>query len=241
MKALPTALAAFISVSSVLLGLAGCAMPDPSASPLMRPYVARGQEPSWQVEIGPRTITFTTMDQRVVEKTPHPHIADNITTYRATSKSARISVEVRPHVCADTMSGMPHPDTVHVMVNEKTFQGCGGEPRALLIGAWTVIGINGAGAPTQPPVTITFDETGGTFGRAPCNAFTGAYELTGESLRLPNTAATRMACLPDTMAAETMFFDVLNKVNRFEVSAAGDLILHTAENRTLTATRTKDP
>jgi hypothetical protein len=37
------------------------------------------------------------------------------------------------------MSGMPFPKPVTVVLGEKTFTGCGGEPATLLRGAWIAI------------------------------------------------------------------------------------------------------
>jgi heat shock protein HslJ len=136
------------------------------------------------------------------------------------------------------MSGMPHPNEVVVVFDGKRLNGCGGDPAALLQGAeWVVEDINGAGVIDGSRVTLNFVSGQRISGRASCNAYTGAYTLTGETLTISNTGVTMMACAPALMQQENLFLDVLKNVQGFALAADGALILRAGDGRTLTARR----
>lgn len=67
------------------------------------------------------------------------------------------------------------------------------------------------------PVTATFAD-GQLTGVAPCNSFVGAYEGTGQPLRIGPLAATRRAC-PD-LALEDRFLTALGQTAEASFTAA---------------------
>jgi heat shock protein HslJ len=133
---------------------------------------------------------------------------------------------------------MPYPNEVTVMLDGKQFNGCGGDPAALLHGAeWVVEDINGTGIIDGSRVTVNFSADRRISGRASCNTYTGAYTLTGETLTISKTGVTMMACAPALMRQEDLFLDVLKNVNGFALAADGALILRAGDGRTVTARR----
>jgi heat shock protein HslJ len=162
--------------------------------------------------------------------------------YSGSAGGHTIVVTVLDTVCTDTMTGVPRPNTVEVARDGKAFKGCGGDPAALLRGQpWSVTDINGSALVERSRIVISFGPTGRVSGNASCNGFGGTYTITGEGLRFGETVATKRACLGPLMQQEAAFLGVLGAVNRFAISAGGALVLHTADGRTITATRLKPP
>lgn len=201
----------------------------------LTPLTARGNEPAWTLSLDQR-LRFTA-DGRVVEgRTPAGQMREGVRVQDGALTGHHVTVEVRGNVCRDSMSGMPHPYAVQVRVDERVFRGCGGRPVDLLVGReWVVDDIGGAAILERSRVTLRFGEDGPVGGRSSCNIFTGNYTLTGESLRLGPAATTRMACAPALMAQEQRFLAILQDVQRFDVDAAGALLLIAAQDRWLRA------
>jgi heat shock protein HslJ len=86
-------------------------------------------------------------------------------------------------------------------------------------------------------VTLVFGPAGRVFGSGGCNHYNGAAELTGEGLRFGPLAATMMACPEALMAQEGLFFQTLDRVDRFDISPDGALLLIAAGETVLTARR----
>ena len=96
-------------------------------------FRARGNEPDWQLGIGPQTMTLVAQDRqsRTTVAAPRPTVTDGATKYVAGSTALTVPVYDRP--CVDSMSGMPHPKTVEVRhAGTRTLLGCAGEPADLL-------------------------------------------------------------------------------------------------------------
>jgi heat shock protein HslJ/uncharacterized membrane protein len=209
----------------------------PVAPALNGPVTARGNEPAWTLTLDQR-LRFTN-DGRVIEgRTPAGQVRDGVRIHDGALTGHHVTVEVRDRVCRDSMSGMPHPLTVQVRVDDRRFAGCGGRPLDLLLGAaWVVEDIGGAGIIDRSRVTLRFGDDGKVGGRASCNIFTGSYTLTGESLTFGKAASAMMACAPALMEQERRFLDLLQSVHRFEISDSGALVLVTPDNRRITARR----
>jgi heat shock protein HslJ/membrane-bound inhibitor of C-type lysozyme len=213
--------------------------PAPAGSPAATyaPLTARGNEPAWTLVLDQR-LRFAT-DGRVIEgRTPAGQMRDGARIHDGALTGHHVTVEVRERVCGDSMSGMPHPYTVHVRVDDRTFRGCGGRPVDLLLGAaWVIEDIGGAGIVDRSRATLRFGDDGKVGGRASCNIFTGSYALTGESLTFGKVASSMMACAPALMEQERRFLDLLQAVHRFEIGDSGALVLITPDNRRITASR----
>jgi heat shock protein HslJ len=149
-----------------------------------------------------------------------------------------LQVTVTPRLCIDSMSGLPRPDTVSVVLDGRTLRGCGGDPASLLQGGeWTVENIGGAGPVDGSRATLNFDVDGQLSGSASCNRYSGSYRWSGEGLSVsPKTAMTLMACVPALMEQENRFMQLLGQTRGFRFGADGALILEAAGG-TVTARR----
>jgi uncharacterized membrane protein len=52
--------------------------------------------------------------------------------YAARTASHDLTVRIFDRTCTDTMSGMPHPNVVEIVLDGKQLEGCGDDPGALL-------------------------------------------------------------------------------------------------------------
>lgn len=203
-------------------------------------FTATGNEPGWRVDIAPEAwLVFRPQegDRLLVEPAPAPSIADGVTRYAAEASGRSLTLEMAPKLCRDTMTGMPRPMTVSLTADGRTLNGCGGAPAALLAGEeWTVTEIAGVAVPAGEPVTLKFEETGHLSGQAPCNRYMGGFSIGGEGVTLGPLGSTMMACGDDAMQRERAFFDLMAKVNRFDIED-GALVLHASDGQTVRATR----
>jgi heat shock protein HslJ/uncharacterized lipoprotein YbaY len=201
---------------------------------------ATGNEPGWRLELGAATLSFATAEgNRSIEApTPLPRvISPDQRRYSARIGSRDMTIDIAERVCVDSMTGMPHPQAVRIRFSGKTYSGCGGDPATLLQGTeWRVQDIDGALVP-RSRATLSFADEGRVTGRASCNAFGAEYSLTGERLVINRAAATMMACDAALMQQEKQFLDLLQKTERFEITADGALVLHSAGQRSITARR----
>jgi heat shock protein HslJ/membrane-bound inhibitor of C-type lysozyme len=222
------------TVGATTPSAAAAAAPVP---PIAADLRAGGNEPSWSLDLG-KTLRFRTGQVSVEGPAPPARIADGVRRHEGIVQGRAIVVEVRTQRCTDSMSGMPHPQTVQVQFDGKIFRGCGGRPLDLLLGAaWVVEDIGGAGIIDRSRATLRLGDDGKVGGRASCNIFTGSYTLTGESLTFGKVTGSMMACAPALMEQERRFLDLLQAVHRFEISDSGALVLITPDNRRITARR----
>ena len=204
------------------------------------PFRATGNEPGWRLDIGESEMTLLADngETRLVTPTPTPEKAQGSRKYVATSGGSDLTVTILDQLCTDSMTGMPHPNTVVVLFQGRTLNGCGGDPAALLRdGEWVVQDISGVRLANRSRITLAFGPDGRISGNASCNRYSAAYSLTGEGMLIAKVSATRMACEPPLMRQEQAFLDLLSRVNRFEIGPSGTLILHTGDRRTITARR----
>jgi heat shock protein HslJ len=213
---------------------------DQSAATASAPFRATGNEPSWRLDIGSTEMTLLTNfgQDRLVAATPKAQVTGGTTTYVARTSQGELTATIVNHSCVDSMSGMPHPQSVKVLVGGKTLTGCGGEPASLLQGAeWAVAEIGGAPLVAGSKVTLDFAPDGRLSGNSSCNRFTSAYTLSGEGLAISKAASTRMMCDATLMDQERRFLDTLGAVKNFSIAADGALLLNTGDGRTIKARR----
>lgn len=218
--------------------LAACAqIAPPAAAPgdSEAPLRARGQEPSWSLLLTGEQLQWQAGDQTfTTQMRPQPSASGM--RLAGMHEGKIIEVWTRARVCRDSMSGMPHPYEVLVRLDERRYAGCGGEPAALLQGEWQVSALAG-GLPADAQLTLQFDARGRVSGRAGCNRYTSSYTLGGEGLGIAAGVATRMACAPALMDAESRYLRQLEAVQRFDVGDDGTLQLIGAQGQRILARR----
>jgi len=93
----------------------------------------------------------------------------------------------------------------------------------------SVDGTATAAIPESPPFAV-FDD-GAIAGSSGCNTYNGTYEIDGDSMVIGPLATTLMACTPELMGQETLYFELLAQVDGYEVSGdklmmmSGDTVL----------------
>jgi heat shock protein HslJ len=201
---------------------------------------AGGNEPSWRVDMNATELVLTTLDGEVRAGAPaiDSNSADGAVVYVATGEQGEIALKLMDQLCVDSMSGMPHPQTVQVRVDGRELTGCGGDPASLLQGPeWTVEEIGGAALVPESAVTLNFGTDGSVSGASSCNRFMSGFELTGESLSIKQGAGSMMMCEEPLMEQEGRFLALLATINQFQITPDGALLLKAADGRTIRAKR----
>jgi len=200
---------------------------------------AQGNEPGWRLDIdGDRMTLVTQSGDRRVAPTPAAQRTSAFTRYAARVDGSDVTATIFNRPCKDTMTGMPHPHAVEVLLDGKKLNGCGGDPAALLQGReWVVEDIDGKGVIDRARVTLSFDADGRVSGRGSCNSYSAQYALSGEGLTVSKAARTMMACGDALMQQEALFLDLLQRVRGFDLAPDGALVLRTDDRRTITARR----
>lgn len=212
----------------------------PAAVPAISAVRARGNEPFWSVDLSEAAIVLTTPEGETRTGPPvlDTTFDDGAVLFVATGDKGEIAVKVLDRVCTDSMTGMPHPQSVQVWAGGQELQGCGGDPASLLQGAeWTVEEFGGKTPAKDSRITLTFGADGSLSGSSSCNRLATSYKLTGESLAIAQGAGTMMACEPPVMEQESAFLALLPQVNQFGVADDGALLLKLADGRTIRARR----
>lgn len=211
------------------LALGGCVEPPPLPPPPPTGplYVALGTEPFWRLTMNSAEIVFTEANApgvQIAQPTPRPIIGVAGEIYQ----TPRINVNVVHARCSDGMSDRIYPDKVQVRVDNRAFEGCGGEPMApamLSNTSWGVESVNGRPAPGGDRFFVRFegDRLSARFG---CNSMGGSYRVQGQTLTAGPIAATRMAC-PD-MSFEDQAGRILSQPVGLQWSAGDRLTMSNA-------------
>lgn len=209
---------------------------------LALPFIARGQEPGWHLRIDADAMVLRAHhgEEHLNFPTPNPEFSAEGSRYVATASGRRLSVQISPGVCRDTMTGMPYPFRVRYQLDEDRQAGCGGDPAMLISGPeWRIERLGEREVLDGSNVTIQFlGEDARVAGSASCNRFSGGMRLTGEGLRIDQLAATMMACAdPDLTAQEKRLLTLLQSVSRFDIDEQGRLLLHAGEQQAIVARR----
>ncbi|WP_423069454.1 META domain-containing protein [Devosia sp. CN2-171] len=200
---------------------------------------ARGNEPSWNVQVTDQAIIFNTIDGPTVSVEPVPaaKTANEVIVYAAAVDGKPFALVVADKICSDSMTGMPFPKTVAVVVGEQAYIGCGGESLSLLLGDWQVEEIGGQAVVAGSDTSIAFDLDGRVHGNSSCNRFFGSFALSGEALTISNTGGTMMACDDGLMEQEQRFLTALATVRRFERTPEGRMRLVDDNGRAVVSVR----
>jgi len=201
-----------------------CALLKPRTQGL----TAQGNEPAWRLDLDDQHLVLVTDygRRRLEAPAPAPEAFADGRRYRATTSEGTMVVTAQEAICVDTMSGMPYPTTVTVVLADRTLHGCGGDPAVLLQGDdWLVTELDATPLVPRSRVTLRFDAGGRVSGQASCNRYTASYTLTGEELRIGPAATTRMACPAPLLAQEARFLALLRAVHCFTIPSAGTLQL----------------
>jgi heat shock protein HslJ len=205
---------------------------------------ARGNEPGWHLEVWQDRLVLERQGSTSAVAYNAPTITpiEGGKQYAAGNGKRTIKVAVIERVCTDTMTGMPYPRTVEVVRggDDEKLHGCGGEPATLLQGEWRVQRINDEPVTVMPRATLMFGLDGRVSGKAFCNTYSGGYTLTGEGLTFTGIAATMMACMEPLDALEQRFMAVLMKVQRFDITTDGALVLRAEDGGRIMALRAED-
>ena len=191
---------------------------------------------------------------------------DTLTYTTTTATKGELLARFAPQLCTDAIQGSLHPYTVEVLYAGNRYAGCGGEPAALLqYQVWVVEDIAARGVIDGTRITLQFGTTGEVSGRVSCTPLEGSYQTNGGGLRLsaaakpvpvksapakdgstsPETTApptdgvapTRKICPPALRRQDAAFFEVLNAVSRWDLTADGALALGTVDGRRIVARR----
>jgi len=202
-------------------------------------FQARGNEPSWSLRKTAGEITFQNMGGalRIVAPVPAPIVEGGTETFKATADGTAFVLVVAAKWCNDTMSGMPYPASVSVVIGAETFKGCGGDPAALLRGGWRISQVDGKPVIAQTMPSLHFSADGKVSGNSSCNRVVGGYKLSGEGLSIGQLGSSMMMCEDSLMAQERVILEILRDAKGFAIGDDGALILKTNNGRTITALR----
>jgi uncharacterized membrane protein len=200
---------------------------------------ARGNEPSWRVDISASAVAFEAPGLGLTFEAPitSRDTKDGRPRIVAQARGETLEMIVTERPCADLMTGMPFPIGVEVSYSGRTFKGCGGEIMTAIEGGWRVIRLGTDLLPQGVIATVVFDREGRASGRSGCNRFTGTYTLSGEGLSFGQIAGTRMACPPAEMDTERRFLDLMQKVTRATPGENGQLRLMAGDEQAMVLDR----
>lgn len=214
--------------------LAACApaAEGPPQGPGEQPaaYMALGTEPGWTLEITPSRLNYDGDYGETKIMVPNPGAKSS--TNGRTYTSDRLSVVVEQAPCSDGMSDRRYADTVRVVADGKSLQGCGGKilPPDTLAGTnWTFVWIGGVAVAADRPTSLQFDGAR-LSGSAGCNRFSGSYSVNGGTLKAGPLMATEMAC--PGMELEQAFFKLMASPVSLTFANDGTLILTSSEGLT---------
>ena len=202
-------------------------------------WTARGQEPGWLLTIkeGTADFTYDYGAQTYSALLPQPEAIEGGFEYA--DGPGGLAITALSKVCADSATGVPYPDTVTVSMGGEVYQGCGGEPDALLAeGDWVVSEINGAGVIEGARIFLAFDPAERRVsGRGGCNSYGADYSVGGEGIGFGAVTSTEMGCPEDIMAQEGRFYAALSGSTQHAFDETGALVLTGPQGSRIVARR----
>jgi heat shock protein HslJ len=201
--------------------------------------IARGNEPGRRISISDTELSFNALggETFTVQPAPQPTRQGDVDTYRATVDGRKLALTIGAETCVDTMSGMPYPQTATVILGDRKFEGCAGEPGNLLHGDWLVDEIREKTTVEGSKPSLAFEPDGRIHGNGSCNRFFGGFALTGEALTISETGASMMMCDQPLMDQERNLLKALGSVHRFEAPQEGRVQLLDKDGQRLVSLR----
>lgn len=206
--------------------------PQTPSEPQAAAYLALGTEPGWTLEITPARLNYDGDYGETKIMVPNPGAKPSLNG--RTYVSDRLSVVIKNASCSDGMSDRRFADTVRVVADGKTLQGCGGKilpPDSLAGSSWTFVSIGGVAVAKDRPTALQFDGAR-LSGSAGCNRFSGGYAAADGTLTAGPLMATEMACPGPGMTQENAFFKLMAAPVRMTFAEDGTLVLTGSEGRT---------
>ena len=227
--------------SLLFAALLGFAAVSTARAPETEPYHALGTEPFWGVDIEDGRIKYDTWTRDSGFSVPAPDPVATPTGRRYVTE--RLTVDIRPGVCSDGMSDNLYADTVIVVLDGRTLNGCGGglvPDDTLANSSWTIEQIDGA--PIDDGTDYVLEFTADRIrGKAGCNRFSGGYTRSGDTLIPGALAATRMACPDERMTHERRTLQVLSGTVRISQATDGGALILTGNGGSLRIYRSWGP
>lgn len=248
-----------LGLAGVLAGCTGQTATQPVATS-GKPdniYQASGNEPSWNMTLAQNMLTLETPDgPRMAGTVLHAHADGRTRTY----ETKDVQVEITAKACSDSMSGQTYAETVRIVTQGRTLNGCGGGPLAptSLNGTrWVVTALDGhrladgnkapsdtnrttdepglnASASDMPP-TLDINDSGKVSGSDGCNRYVGGMEF-GKNGRVKTAPqgglSTMMACPGRRDALAHQFFTLTRAVTHWRTDGAA-LVLETDDKKTV--------
>lgn len=200
------------------------------------PFSARGQDPDWSLRLEDGMLRFAVAggpDLSAPLPPAAPLAEGEGVAYDLPGPGFGLAIEAR--LCRDAASGMPHPHAVTARLDGAVFEGCGGDPGALLRGVeWKVLSVAGEAVPPALGVKVAFAETE-VSGLGPCNYLFGDFRADADGISLGPIAITRRICDDDRRELELRLIALLDDAVRFDLDAEGGLRLEAADGRAVEA------
>ena len=219
--------------------LLGCAGVSSARAPATEPYHASGTEPFWGVGIVGGRMSFEMHEETISVAAPEPRTTPTGRRY----VTSRLTVDIRPEICNDGMSDYLYADTVIVVADGRTLNGCGGErvpEDALAHSTWSIEQIDGRTIDQDEAYVIAFTADR-ISGRAGCNRFSGTYARSRDVLTPGALATTRMACPGPRMEHERRALRVLSGPVRISRAEDGSALVLNGNGGTLRLHRSWGP
>lgn len=202
-----------------------------AAPPALLPITARGNEPGWVVSLSQDGMMLSTEEgARLTVPLPDAKPVAGGVLF----DGGPLVVTVADGICRDSMTGMPFPHPVTVVHEGQSLQGCGGDPAVLLAGRWRLLFAGDDALPDGAEILFDGDRVSG---QAACNRFMGGMTLSGEGLSFGALATTRMGCGGGLMQLEAAVLGAFGRVDRFDLSDAGHLLLIAGDRPLIEAAR----
>ena len=208
---------------------------SPSVAPAAVSYKAVGTEPGWALTITRATMRYEGDYGSVTIDQPTPA---NFRPAPGDYAGKRLKLTISAGPCSDGMSDLVYRQTVRLVADGKTVEGCGGgtvAPDGLAGTSWTVTAITGR-ATGGAGYFINF-ATSELSAKLGCNSISGKWRRNGDHLLTTDLVQTEMGCPEPAATAEKLGSAVLGSNMRVEstggetmrlVSEAGSIELRRA-------------
>lgn len=190
------------------------------------PYRAQGNEPGWHVALDPETATVVADYGDITRETARPAVQVVPGAYEFDMPDIGAILRIEEQLCHDDATGMPHPDTARLTLDDRSLRGCGGAPADLLTeDLWRITALGESELVDPERLSLNFLAPDRVAGSSGCNRVIGSFNLTGEGLQFGTMGSTMMACDDPLMEQERRMLDALEQVMRFDISEDGTLLL----------------